>query len=338
MSPFWGGAFQEPPVYVRAEREDALRDRESREDVEWTSGAARIAGTLHVPDGDGRVPAVIIAPGSGSITRSHPMLASHAERLPKLGVAVLTFDKRGAGQSSGNWREQSLADYATDLDGALALLENHPRIDPARIGLIGHSQGGWTAPIAADRNRGVAFLVLLAATPLTPLEQGLYAEEADLSRKAVSADHRAEALALLRRIYDTYASNSGWDTTQAAIEAAKTRPWFEPGRFALQPNDSWNWKWLNRLPFDFDVAPILARLSLPILTINGALDRLVPAEISCQRFGVLRQPPALPLDSVVLADLHHSLSTAERGLPDERYWIVLAAWMRKLRIIPPAGL
>ena len=148
-------------AYVRAK--PAVATFEERE-ITFRNGDLTLAGTLLLPRGQGRVPAVVFLHGSGAEGR----WASRniAGQIAARGIASLILDKRGVGGSSGDWRVAGPDDLAADGVAAVARLLDEPRIDPKRIGIHGHSQGGTLAPMVAVRSPHVAFIIGSAAAGL----------------------------------------------------------------------------------------------------------------------------------------------------------------------------
>ena len=146
-------------------------------EVRFRSGDAVLSGTLSVPAGPGRHAAVAFVHGSGPTGRSY--LPELQELLLRHGVAVLTYDKRGIGQSGGFYPGESPTSEAIDIlarDAAAAarFVAAQPEIDSARVGLYGHSQAGWIAPLAASREPAIRFLVVLSGPTVTADENDLY--------------------------------------------------------------------------------------------------------------------------------------------------------------------
>ena len=136
-------------------------------DVEFVNGDVRLAGTLTIPEGAGPHPAVVLISGSGPQNRDQeivgfPIFGVMADHLTRNGVAVLRYDDRGVGGSTGEVNQATSSDFADDVSQAVEFLKQRADIDPAAIGLLGHSEGGLVAPITAKRRDDVAFLVLLA--------------------------------------------------------------------------------------------------------------------------------------------------------------------------------
>src|SRR5690606_1076498 len=157
------------------------------EEVRFPSegGEIELAGTLTLPAGKQEFPTAILISGSGPQNRdeefmTHKPFLVLADHLTKNGIAVLRYDDRGFAQSTGNHGSATSADFANDVRAAIAYLNTRKEIDPKRIGLIGHSEGGLVAPmVAADTD--LAFIVLLAA-PGVPGSEVLLKQMEAISR------------------------------------------------------------------------------------------------------------------------------------------------------------
>ena len=171
-------------------------------EVRFTSGTAVLSGTLTLPAGPGRHPAVAFVHGSGSTERAY--LPDLQALLVQNGVAVLAYDKRGIGQSSGSYPGESPTAGAIDVlarDAAAAsrFLRAQPEIDPARVGLAGHSQAGWIAPLAGSRDPGIRFLVIFSGPAVTADENDLYQDLTGQGEQpAVQTDAEIDAQVLAR--------------------------------------------------------------------------------------------------------------------------------------------
>ncbi len=161
------------------------------------AGGVTLAGTLTEPEGAGPFPAVLFITGSGAQDRDENLFQHRpffvlADALARRGVAALRVDDRGVGGSTGDTLTSKSEDTAGDVLAGIEFLKSRKEIDPARIGLIGHSEGGIIAPLVASRSKDVAFLVLMAGTGLPGDEiiylqgrailKGLGADEATLNR------------------------------------------------------------------------------------------------------------------------------------------------------------
>ena len=137
--------------------------------VYFNSGAETIEGILIRPNNDKNTPAVVFQQGSGN----HSFEGYETEAwgphkfyiedvLLELGYAVLYCNKRGLGKSTGNWKKNSFTGRADDAYAAVNYLKTLDFIDPERIGISGHSQGGWIAQIVAAQHEDIAFVIALA--------------------------------------------------------------------------------------------------------------------------------------------------------------------------------
>jgi dipeptidyl aminopeptidase/acylaminoacyl peptidase len=148
--------------------------------VRFTCVGAQLAGTLNVPLGRGPFPAVVWVHGAGESARLPYDGAPLVQALVDSGIAVLSYDKRGVGESEGECCPGDYGQFnllAADVDGAVAALRSRAEIDPIRIGLLGASQAGWVVPLAAVRSGGrVAFTALADAPAVSTGEEDLYSQ------------------------------------------------------------------------------------------------------------------------------------------------------------------
>jgi dienelactone hydrolase len=159
------------------------------------SAGITLAGTLTLPTAGKPFPAVILITGSG-----RPFLIL-ADYLSRKGIAVLRFDDRGVGKSTGDFSKATSAEFATDVVSGMEYLRKRKDIDPNKIGLLGHSEGGLIAPMIAAKNRDVAFIVLMAGSGLPGneilnLQSRLIAKASGVSEKDIE-----ESMTINNKIY-----------------------------------------------------------------------------------------------------------------------------------------
>ena len=284
-----------------------------------------LAGTLTLPEDGGPFAAAILISGSGPHDRDEEIIPGHkpfavlADHLTRAGIAVLRYDDRGVAGSSGTHAGATSADFATDANAAFAFLSRRDDVDPRAIGFIGHSEGGIIAPLAALENEDLAYLVLLAApgTRTEPLldaqlraigpSQG--ATAAELERQALN-----QALMLAAAAADGTAAEIEArlraDLTDDRLRAAGLPPgWREV--IVARATDPW-WRYFAR----YDPAPVLARIRIPVLAINGSLDRQVVARENLEGIAAaLRHAPDVTVRE--LSGLNHMFQTAPTGTPGE---------------------
>lgn len=166
-----------------ARRAERLRDYGYRvEEVSVTRDGTVLSGSLFLPDApDGPVPGALMIHGSGESDRDNAWYMMIADALVRDGIAVLLPDKRGSGKSGGDWFTTGLAGFAADAAAQLALLRGHPAVDSRRVGLVGLSQGGHIAPMAAALSPP-AFVVNISGSAVPLDEQIVHEVEQDMKR------------------------------------------------------------------------------------------------------------------------------------------------------------
>jgi dipeptidyl aminopeptidase/acylaminoacyl peptidase len=207
--------------------------------VRFNNGDVTLSGTLYLPTGAGPHPAIVKVHGSGQETREGRK--SWAEYFAARGIAVLTYDKRGVGDSEGTYTwigpqnsEAVFDDLADDALAGVSFLKNRRDINSDRIGLVGASQAGWIIPLAASKSKDVAFIVLLVGPTVSVGEEMYYSEW--------TGDDRGSA-------------------SQITIEEASEKTREYAGEHG------------------FDPLPSLETLSIPGLWILGAQDRSIPVPL-----------------------------------------------------------
>lgn len=288
-----------------------------------TAPGVTLAGTLSRPPGPGPFPAVVLIAGSGPNNRDEDVLGHKVflvlgDALARRGIAVLRYDKRGIGQSTGDYTRATVSDFADDADAAASYLARQPRIDAKRLGLLGHSEGGLIAPMVANRRSDIAFVVLLAAPALrgdrllerqgTLIGKAMGKTDAQIDKQM--AFNRAHYPALIEARDDAAAQGA----VQAYIDDAVARqiiPATTAGQMAKVLSSPWFRSFLA-----YDPAPALSSLTVPTLALNGSLDLQVPA---ADDLPVMR---ALLKDNhqariVELAGLNHLFQRAQTGSPAE---------------------
>ena len=293
-----------------------------REDlVTFDNPAARVrlAGTLTVPPGRGPFPAVALIAGSGPHARDetifgHALFLVLADHLTRHGIAVLRFDKRGVGQSGGDAATATSRDLASDAEAAVIWLKARPEVDPHHIGLIGHSEGGVIAPMVAEADRGVAFLVLMAGSAV-PGDQIIMAQSRAIAAAAGAPPAALEAQgAIERKFLDAVMAAKDQASAQAAALAVLKAAGMPEATAEVQARaGSSDW---YRFFLAYDPAPALHRLRIPVLALIGSKDLQVPADLNLPVLrDALKSDPGA--DVRELPGLNHLFQTARTGAPSE---------------------
>jgi dipeptidyl aminopeptidase/acylaminoacyl peptidase len=257
--------------------------------VSVDTDGATLVGDIYMPAQRprGGVPGVAVVHGSGRTTRNmHRYIVGP---LNDMGVAVLVYDKRGVGESTGTFSNvgtadsvQSLGQLAADASRMAKVLAAHRGVDPKRVGLIGASQAGWIMPIAAARNTGISFLVII-------------------SGPAVSVG---------------YEILHGRLTNELNPSAATVPP--EEAERRLKAFNG---------PHGYDPAPTLAALKTPTLWLMGGKDINLPLKETLEALKALPQTSSGVLTLIEYPDGDHSLSRPDRSRVP--YWDDVRAWLQR---------
>jgi uncharacterized protein len=314
----------------------SVRDLE----VTFRSGDITLAGTLFLPAGAGRHPGVVLFHGSGPQSRDSFTGRWFAEH----GVAALAYDKRGVGQSSGDFRAVPFTSLVDDGLAGAALLKARADVDPKQIGVWGLSQGGWLGPLAASRSRDIAFVIAVCGPGVSPGEQMIF-YDGNLLRDGGLADRDVdEASDLRRKVWHLVSTGEGYDATRIALERATSRPWFDAvneqarGLFSRSASDLLNDRALRnqdwyRSELNYDPRVALRALTVPSLFVFGDRDELVPVDLSVSIIRQTMTYPGHPPFSIVVfpgADHVMLVRTSEGGQTlAPGYLDTVADWLRR---------
>jgi pimeloyl-ACP methyl ester carboxylesterase len=329
------------------------------EEVQFHNEEAGIdlAGTFTRPSGNGPFPAVALLTGSGAQDRDetifgHKPFLVLADHLTRNGIAVLRFDDRGVGKSSGGMQNATTLDFVTDALAAVNYLKSRSDVNLMRIGLAGHSEGGMIAPLAASRNGDISFLVLLAGPGLRG--DSLLFLQGEAIMKAAGSDPQSisKNLEIQKRLFAVVETES--DTAAAALkirglleevlreltDEEKQQTGFSEETIPLQVRQV-NSAWI-RFFLTYDPAKVLEKIRIPVLALWGEKDLQVPPvsnkplmEAAFAKAG--NQKASLR----VLPGLNHLFQSCTTGGPAEYASIeetfspaameVISAWINELK-------
>ena len=246
---------------------------EVREDVTFANDDVRLAGTLLTPARAGRHPAVILVHASGAEDREYVL--PFARFLVRRGIAVLGYDKRGVGGSTGDWRTASFQDLAGDVIAAFDYLKTRADIDPAHVGLLGWSQAGWVMPLAAVRRPDMAFLISVAGAGISPALTTIDQARNEMAARGMKRELVERIVRLMQLQYDYARTGLGWEHYVATRDSLVDRLGRAPESSPASPADAY-WTTIRRLYFH-DPAPTLRALRVPTLALFGELDNNIVA-------------------------------------------------------------
>ena len=280
-----------------------------------TNGKLVLAGTLHRPEGE-PLATVLMVPGSGPSDRDNDgYFTTIRAGLLERGIAAASFDKRGVGGSTGDWRDTGPAEQASDVAAQVGCLRQTAGVDATRLGLFGHSQGGWVVLEVAATDPEVAFVVTNSGPGVTMERQERYATEAHMAAGGAPPDAIAGALAKQDALMALVRDGADFETVVAA--AGGDGP---PDALELELERRW---------LDHDPRAALERLEAPLLAIFGDEDLLVPVEASIAVFRGARAGRPGTLDVETLAGADHRLQVGDPKALHPAYEAALGDWITR---------
>ena len=302
------------------------------EEITFRNGQVHLEGTLTKPETNSPYPVVIVAHTSSAGTRDFAVYQHLARLLPRHGVAVFLFDRRGSGNSTGNFDSATFLDLATDIQAAIVSLKQRPDIDSKHVGLWGMSQGGWIAPLAAAEFASVAFLLAVSAVGVSPAEQMNFSAEYELRERGFSR-HAVDEMLSLRGLVDRYyRGNASRSEVQTRLDVCRHEAWFPFAYLKdVLPLNPAGAKWYQEM--DFDPVPMIQTINVPVLLLYGERDPWVPIANSIatwQEYG----PQALTVHQILDAN-HFMMSIKQAGIRGddgcqvEEYATILIQWIKE---------
>jgi hypothetical protein len=261
-----------------------------------------LAGTMTVPKEPGKLrrPAVVLVAGSGSVDRDEvvagiPIFAQIAAGLADQGFIVLRYDKRGVGQSGGRSERVTIQDYSDDLITTIKWLEKRQDVDPRHITVVGHSEGGAVAMLAAEREDKISSLVLIAAPGMRGADLVLEQQRHALDLMGAPEQERKAKIELQTRIQEAVITDKGWESIPKELREQADSAWF-------------------RSLLLFDPAKVMPDVPQPILIIQGDLDQQVLPHHADQLAALAKnRKKSPPVEVVHLPGINHLLVSAKTG-------------------------
>ncbi len=321
----------ESKALTKRPQEPALPYLYDEHEVSFTNTAdgVTLSGTLTLPRSQGPFPTVILLHGSAPLDRNHPICGHKtflvlADYLTRQDIAVLRYDKRGAGRSAGNYDTSTIQDFAGDAIAGVEYLKTRKEIDSSKIGLIGCSEGGMTAPLAASKSKDIAFIVLMAGPGVNG--EDLMDVQLPLLQRADGVDEEtiAESRKLLKQMFATMKEHGDRELAAKRLREVLTKK-----LEALPPSQRKTFeaycgtiddqiKMFNSVSFryylTYEPAHALKQVKIPVLALGGAHDLQV-----CSRQNlpiiekVLSEAGHKDYTIMELPKLNHLLQTCQTG-------------------------
>jgi len=314
-------------------------------DVEYTNQKSgfKLAGTLTIPENAKKCPAVILISGSGAQDRDetifeHKPFMVIADYLTQNGIAVLRVDDRGVGGSEGNISHATSEDFASDVLAGVQFLKSEAKINPTQIGLIGHSEGGLIAPIAANKSDNISFFIMLAGPGING-EQILY-EQNDLTLKAAGLGQ--EIIDQNRKLQEAI-FNIILTETDSVKQLDRLQRTYSGGMYPMLQDEqkkaidqriaAVNTTWFKYF-LTYNPQPTLAKIKCPVLALNGSKDVQVPATSNLSAIKKAITEGGNPnIKTMEFENLNHLFQNCETGAISEYAQIEGTIDLEVLKII-----
>ena len=291
-----------------------------------------LAGTLTLPKKEGVFPAVILISGSGAQNRDEELMGHKpflviADYLTRNGIAVLRFDDRGVGQSTGNFKTATTADFATDVTSALTYLKTRKEINSQKIGLIGHSEGGIIAPMIAAQSNTVNFIILLAGTGIPGNELMLLQQVQIAKVNGATEAEIQKGIQPTRKLYDLIVNSKDPEKLKSDLAIEINQALNNPD--AKLPNDISKEQYISskiniltspwiQYFLKYNPATALEKVKCPVLALNGEKDVQVPPKENLPAIkNALEKAGNKNITTIVFPNLNHLFQECETGSPEE---------------------
>ena len=327
-----------PPVRTSKRPQEPKKPYPYKEEIvsfENRLDKVTLAGTLTLPESSGPYPAVLLLSGSGANDRNqlvwgHRVFLVLADYLTRQGIAVLRYDDRGAGRSTGNHGTSTFDDFKKDALAGVGYLKTRQEIDVKKIGFIGHSEGAVIGPLAASESSDVAFMVLMAAPGSSDDFEGLIKQWTDGYRsKGASQKAIAFKASVLRDIFYTIRHEDDLEVARSKIKnfLQKAKPQLakfsasERQKIELESVDTYKFDWMLSPGFSsilrYNAKETLMKVKCPVLALHGDRDAQIPKENLKGVEAALKAGGNLQYTIKEFAGLNHLFQTAKTGSPSE---------------------
>lgn len=300
------------------------------EEVLFSNQNIKLAGTLYKPQSHKPCPAVVVVHPASEGKRTDLFYDHLKSELPKHGIATFVFDRRGSGDSEGDFETADFEDLARDVISAANFLQSRSDIEPTKIGLHGTSQGGWIAPLAAASKSDIAFVIAVSASGVSPADQMNYGVAFHLNQDGYNQVVIDQAIELRNRVNEYFRGHVPREKVVAELSHFESEPWFEkaylyPG--GELPIDIKRSKWHYEM--DYEPLAVWKKVEQPALFLFARIDEWVPIAESMVNYknatSHLRDVNLIQLNGV-----NHLMKNLDGEQKDEisrEYLDILVGWL-----------
>lgn len=313
--------------------------------ITFSNGPVRLAGAFLKPNGNGPFPAVVMVHGAGSSTFDEPAFRIHANAFIHGGFAVLLYDKRGSGKSTGKLDTSDFNELSSDLAAGINYLRTRPEIIGDQIGILGRSEGGWVGTLAASRDPLIRFVILSSGSGVKPWIQTIYATKRGLREMGATEKEVEDATNAKEASWIYYGQVARMDSIQRTSIAMQERrdallkQLHSFAQFAPQIPQTIRDPKTNPIEFfraftnkiEYDPTPAFRTGRAALLEVIGANDEVVDPASTIDAFEKLRQS-GHEVSIHILEGVGHSLveTTKEGSRYPEGYPELTVDWARKV--------
>ncbi len=287
--------------------------------ITFKNDTVTLAGTLTIPPGKNKMPAIVFLHGSSYETR-WDWAPYFADLYSRMGIVCLFYDKRGCGQSTGSWIGSSLEDLSDDAASAIGYLKSLDFVDQGNTGFWGFSQSGWVATKYLEKYPPPSFLIICSGGALTPREIEIFGYKNSLLQKGFGTAQVDSGLSLVNKYFDYLSYKMNLGEFKKEISKVRNSTWLTAlgiERVIPSENNRKNWNWVA----DWDPMPSLAKIKFPLLLVYGEKDVQSDAVASIERWkkGLVNQRSE-DLTVKTFKDANHGIRLGEHSAGAALFW------------------
>ncbi len=300
-----------PKIQIHLKKVANKEKNFSEEEITFTNANVSLSGVLFKPKNSGKpTPYVILIQRSGWEDRNTPWYHSLGYILASKGIGVLLYDKRGCGKSTGDFSKANFNDLADDAASAFNYLAGRKDLNSTKIGFLGASQGGWLAPLAANKVSNCGFVILVVGPAVSLYEQDKNRVQYTLKDEGYSKESIDSALHYSNLFFKYIETNNvnDWNVLETYASAIKDEKWVDYLDIPKSQNgDDVIWWRANA----YDPTETLKKIKCPILSIFGEKDVLVPPAENINKMKTYLKQAGVNHKIVTIKGCSHDMITTE---------------------------